>query len=322
MVEHSINAPFTRFASRLNSFRGSPPQRSPHEALLLLSTVPGITATELNYPQHFAGPHDETLISAAQDLNLAVTAINLRFDPPAFIAGSFTHPEPAVRDRAIELAHQAVEIATRHQIGHVILWLGPDGYDYPFQADYARLWAWAVDGARSVAARNPDLLVSIEPKPFDPRRQSLVRTSADALLLARDTGTTNVGITVDVCHALMAGENPAVAASLALREDRLFGLHLNDGYGPADDGLMAGSVHPVLLLELLWVLKSSRWAGTIYFDTFPGELDPVAECAANIATVKRMVAALDRVNIDEIRAIQARQDGPGAVALAQRLLLS
>jgi xylose isomerase len=322
MVEHDAGAPFSRFASRLNSFRGSPPVRSPLEALRLMSTVPGITATELNYPQHFAGAGDDALISAARELNLAVTALNLRYDPPTFAAGSLTHPDPKVRARAIDLAHQAVEIAAGHGIGHVILWLGPDGYDYPFQADYRQLWDWAVEGVRSVAGRRPTVRVSIEPKPSDPRRTSLVRMASDALLLARDSNAMNAGITIDVCHALMAGETPAMAAQLALRENRLFGLHLNDGYGTADDGLVAGSAHPLLLLELLRVLKSAGWTGTLYFDTFPGLMDPVAETAANIAMVQRMVAALGRLDPNHVEAVQAAQDGQAAVDLAARLIFS
>ncbi len=67
----------------------------------------------------------------------------------------------------------------------------------------------------------------------------------------------------------------------------MLGLHLNDGYGKRDDGLMVGSVHTIQTIELLRQLRRDGFAGTIYFDTFPdgGNLDPVAECAANIATI-------------------------------------
>jgi len=51
----------------------------------------------LNYPQHFSGPDDRTLITAAQSMGLAVTALNLRFDPPQFSSGSLTSPNPATR---------------------------------------------------------------------------------------------------------------------------------------------------------------------------------------------------------------------------------
>jgi xylose isomerase len=321
MSEHPPKATFAQFASRLNSFRGGTPPRSVLDALRLLASVPGITATELNYPQHFAGPQDLTLLTAAATLNLNVTALNLRYDPPHYVRGSLTNPDPSIRAKAIDLAMQAVEIAGQHDIGHVILWLGPDGYDYPFQSDYGQLWQWAVDGVQAVSNHDSQVRVSIEPKPSDPRRQSLVRTLSDGLLLASDCGAPNVGVTLDLCHALMTGETPAMAAALALRQNRLFGLHLNDGYGPADDGLAVGSVHMAQTLELLSVLKAAAWAGTIYFDTFPGHADPVIECAANIETVRWLEEALDRIDPELIREIQAGQDGLRAAELTRQALM-
>jgi hypothetical protein len=41
---------------------------------------------------------------------------------------------------------------------------------------------------------------------------------------------------------------------LAARSSRILGVHLNDGYGKRDDGLIAGSVHPVQTVELFVAL--------------------------------------------------------------------
>ena len=121
-------------------------------------------------------------------------------------------------------------------------------------------------------------------------------------------GLANFGVTLDVCHSLMAGETPAAAATLALREGRLFGVHLNDGYGAADDGLMVGSVRPWELLDLLLALRRGDYAGTLYFDTFPVREDPVREGAANIAAVRRWEAVLDRIDAAELEEAQAAHD--------------
>ncbi|MGI9252804.1 MAG: hypothetical protein ACR2J8_03590, partial [Thermomicrobiales bacterium] len=88
----------------------------------------------------------------------------------------------------------------------------------------------------------------------------------------------------------------------------LFGVHLNDGYGVADDGLMVGSVRPVQTLELLLALREGSYAGTIYFDTFPIREDPVAECAANIAAVNRLEAAIDRLPLRDLAAARSAHD--------------
>ena len=53
----------------------------------------------------------------------------------------------------------------------------------------------------------------------------------------------NLGVTLDFAHVLYADEQPAFAAALIARHSRLLGVHLNDGYGKRDDGLMVGAVH-------------------------------------------------------------------------------
>lgn len=307
-----------RFATRLNSFRAkSGGTQSAEQAVRAVAQVPGVSAVELNYPQHFAGDGNRSVLAAAADVGLSVTALNLRWDGPDFVHGAFTHPKPENRTKAIRTAFEAVALAAQNNIGHVILWMGPDGYDYPFQADYRAMWDMEIDGFRQVAKHNPEVRVSVEYKPNDPRRTSLIRSMSDSLLAVNEVGLQNFGVTLDFCHALMAGEQPAAAAALALRAGKLFGVHLNDGNGPADDGLMVGSVHPWHTLELLAELRNGGFLGTIYFDTFPDRVDPARECAANVKTVQRMLRLLDRVPLKELRQAQAGQDAVTALQIMQ-----
>ncbi|MEZ5924459.1 MAG: TIM barrel protein [Hyphomicrobiaceae bacterium] len=310
-----------RFATRLNSFRtGRMAGTSVADAIRQVAKVEGIGAVELNYPQHFGGGTAE-VVDLAKAAGLAVTALNLRYDGPDYALGAFTHPEASRREAAIELTLGAVDTARRHGIDHVILWMGPDGFDQPFQADYRQLWDWEIDGFRRVARHDPSIRVSVEAKPSDPRRVSIIRSVSDSLLAARVVGLANFGVTLDWCHVLMAGEHPAAAAALALKEGRLFGVHLNDGYGPADDGLPAGTLHLLPLLELLSVLRRGGFAGTIYFDTFPDRSDPAAECAANVRMVKRLQRVLDRIPEDKLQTLQAAQDAIGAMRVVNDALL-
>ncbi len=306
-----------RLATRLNSFRLKGGQKiSTAEALRAVAKVEGIDAVELNFPQHFLGETDD-LLTLAGDLGLAVTALNLRYDGPDYQLGAFTHPTPANRDKAIHISMEAAEVAAKRGIDHVILWMGPDGYDYPFQADYAALWEMEIDGFRRVANVAPQTRVSVEYKPSDPRRFSLIRNMGEALAAVRDVDAKNFGVTLDYCHLLMAGENPAFAASLAVAKGKLFGVHINDGYGPADDGLMVGTVSLWQTLELLWQIKQGGFAGTIYFDTFPDRLDPARECAANVAMMRRLERILDRIPVAELKQAQAAQDAVTASRIFQ-----
>ena len=299
-----------RIASRLNAFRAAGVGVA--EAVRRMAAVPGVSALELNYPQHLADFRDGELAALLTETGLPLTALNLRFEGPRFRDGAFTAPNAATRAEAIDIVCDAVDLAAMHGASHVVLWMADDGWDYPFQVDYPSLWEREVEGFRTVAARNPYIRVSVEYKPFEPRRVSLIRSMGDALLAARDIALPNFGVTLDVCHAYMAGEHPPAAAATALREGKLFGVHLNDGYGRADDGLMFGSVHQRDALELLWVLRHGGYAGTLYFDTFPVREDPSAELAANIATLERLLAAVDRI---DPRRLSLAQDAHDAVAI-------
>ena len=118
----------------------------------------------------------------------------------------------------------------------------------------------------------PGVRVALEWKPSDPAsRFSVVPTTGAALLLAAEVGRPNLGVCLDVGHALLAGENPAQSAALAGHAGRLFALHLGDAHTRlgAEDGLAFGSVGGTGALELVRWLQRTKYTGAVYFDTFP-----------------------------------------------------
>ncbi|MCA9879511.1 MAG: TIM barrel protein, partial [Thermomicrobiales bacterium] len=150
-----------RFATRLNSFRDHGVTGAP-DLLRAVARVPGLTAMEMNYPQHWLGTTEDAVVQALAETGLTLTALSLRFEGADFTDGAFTSPRAETRERAIRLAQDAVELAARLGVPHVNLWMAYDGFDYPFQADYERLWTDEVDGFRRVAAHDPAIRVSVE----------------------------------------------------------------------------------------------------------------------------------------------------------------
>ena len=219
---------------------------------------------------------------------------------------------------SIDLTKRGIDALAEAGGNLMTLWLGQDGFDYSFQCDYAELWDLEVAAIREVAEHNPLVDISIEYKPNEPRAFSLLADVGTTLLAIGEAGAPNLGVTLDFAHVLYAGEQPAFAATLVTRRSRLLGVHLNDGYGGRDDGLMAGAVHPVQTIELLREVRRSGYVGAIYFDTFPDAtgLDPVAECEANIAAVEAMLVTVDRLDRDNrLGAALHRQDPIGGQAV-------
>ncbi len=322
-----------RFATRLNSFKGRPelcwgsPDYRPTVAELIAraGTVQGLHELELNFPDHLEGSRPEEVADLVQTHGLQINGLAMRYyKDPAYKLGAFTHPDATVRRRAVDLTRQAVD-ALRAMGGKLLtIWLGQDGWDCPFQADYSTLWQWEVEAIREVADHAaPDVMVSIEYKPNEPRAYSVLGSVGTTLLALRDVDRLNTGVTFDFAHALYGGEHPAFVAALIQRDSRLLGLHLNDGYARRDDGLMVGSVHLNQTLEVLWSLQRSGYRGVIYFDTFPDLMsqDPVRECENNIAItralLKRAARLATRAELEE--AIR-QQDAVSSQRVVQQVL--
>ncbi|RWO29821.1 MAG: hypothetical protein EOS10_20820 [Mesorhizobium sp.] len=322
----------SRFATRLNSFASRPqaewPDLAGKPSMLQMAAraakVAGLTDLDLNFPDHV----DEKPVEMARklgDLGLSINGFAMRYySNPAFKLGAFTNPDPAVRREAIDLTKAGIDAAREAGANLMTLWLGQDGFDYAFQADYATLWQHEIDGIREVAGHDPDCLISLEYKPNEPRSYSLMPDAATTLLAIREIGLPNLGVTLDFAHVLYADEQPAFAAALVARHSKLLGVHLNDGYAKRDDGLMVGAVHTLQTIELLRQIRRDGYAGAIYFDTFPDMtgLDPVHECEVNIATVKRMLRVVDRLEKDNrLSTAIDRQDAVASQAIIQEAML-
>jgi xylose isomerase len=251
--------------------------------------IEGLGALSLNYPEHFEAVSPREVQSFLADADLTVDSLNIRFPEDPFGTGGFTNPSGEVREAAIDLTRRAVEVCAELGGDHVIVWPAFDGFDYPFQDSYRRMFEDTVAGFAAVAGHDPQTRVGIEYKPWEPRKQSMLANMGEALLVVAQVDAPNLGVVLDYCHAQMANEHPPKAAALALTHDRLFGVHLNDGYGRQDDGLMVGTSSLVTTVELLTVLLEGGYAGTIYFDTFPVLEDPVRECEWNIRITERLL---------------------------------
>jgi len=283
------------------------------------STVKGLTHLDLNYPQHIT-TDIRSLRQRIEDVGLAVNGMQMRWDAPEFKIGAFTNPNPEIRRKAIELTKRGIDAGREFGSNLMTLWMGQDGFDYCFQADYKKIWEDAVSAVREVAEYAPDVDVSIEYKPNEPRAYSIFPNVTTCLIAVEEAGCPNLGITLDFAHVLYANEIPAYAAAMVSRRSRLLGLDCNDGWGKRDDGLMVASVNPKATLEFLWQMQRDGYQGAYYFDTFPDAsgLDPVREAEANIATVKRLLKLCEKLDDNQaLRAAIGEQD-----AVASQLIIN
>jgi xylose isomerase len=283
------------------------------QAIDLVSKVDGITSVDLNFPEHFEQYTVSEVSTKLQDAGLEVNGLALRFRKH-FINGELGNSNIEIAEDALTLCYQAVD-ACRDLNGKVItLWLGYDGFDYPFQMDYPKAWSQVKEYIRKVADYAPDLQISIEYKPYQERSYAFIDSIGLTMLMVNEIDRENVGVTVDYCHMLMKRENPAYGLSIATERNKLFGVHINDGYGQHDDGLMVGTVSFMQTLEFMYYLKKGNYESAIYFDTFPVREEPLAEIQQNvemILEINRMIDSMGMSHIENVisknSAIEARK---------------
>ena len=309
-----------RYAARLNAFKiGLPGRPTAADMIARAGQVAGIDAADLNYPDHFDAHTPAQMSEVLSGAGLALNGLAMRYyTDPGFRLGAFTHPEARVRRAAIDITRRGLDALAEMGGQIMTLWLGQDGVDYSFQGDYAAMWDATVEALAEVADHNPALDIAVEYKPNEPRAFALLPDLGMNLLALAEVNRPNTGITLDFAHVLYAGEIPAQVASVVARKSRLLGVHLNDGYGKRDDGLMVGSVHPMQTVELFLELDRIGYDGVIYFDTFPdhGGLDPAAEATANVHMADRLRTVAARLaNSPDLTLAIARQDATASLRI-------
>ncbi len=217
--------------------------------------------------------------------------------------GTFSAADPRVRSEAVRVARETIDFTEAVGAGIVNLWLGQDGFDYPFQADYTEQWENMVRGVRECADYKPGIRLALEFKPREPRNRSLIDSASTALLMTREVDRPNVGVTIDNGHVLQVGANMAQAVELCGRAGKLFNLHLNDNYAAWDDDMIAGSVHLSEYLELVYVLRKIGYAGWCSIDIFPFREDAFRATEESVAYLAAYDRWVDKVGMERIRSL-------------------
>lgn len=306
-----------RYSARVNSFIGT--GRSVEGALRLIAGSGAVECVDLNYPEHFPGLDVGRMRDVLGQAGLELNSVAMRFRAD-YLRGEYTNVDPAVRRSALDLTKAGIDAAASLGCDLVTIWLGFDGFDYPFQKDYARAVDLTVEAFQELADHHPDMRLSIEYKPYEERVHALNSSLGMTLYLLERIDRLNVGATLDFCHMLMEGDMPSMGASLLLDRGKLWGVHLNDGDGRVDDGLMVGSVHPWETAEFLFHLLKGGYSSAVYFDTFPRREDPAEEIRANRSMVELLTAKLRRVGLEEISRVVGQEDGIAVQRLMRDLL--
>jgi len=270
--------------------------------------VDGIDGVELHWDADFQGISFDEMRDMLKEQDLVCSNMNVStFSYAKWKHGALTNRDPGLRKEALELAIGAVTAAREMGCG-LGLWLGVDGYDYPFQVDYRRHWELIIEGIRTIAQVDPTVDIGIEYKLKEPRNHLVVGTVGKALYICQEVGLSNVGVALDFGHALMSRENPADSVALLARSGKLFNIHFNDAYREWDDDMIPGTVNLWETIEYLYYLKLTEYRRWIGLDIFPYRENQVEACQMAVDNIKAMMRLAEEIDREALDRAQETMD--------------
>lgn len=305
------------YRDRFHQFQ---PNRTFAERLDIAKTVPRTHGIEPVYPQDLGT--DGSGVKLIMESGLSVSAVNVNIKTePQFRDGSFTHRDAGIRRETIKYIKTAMDLAA--ELGTDMITVCPliDGWDYAFQVDHQKQWAWAIEAFSAATAHRSDIKISIEYKPYETRNHVIMPSMGKTLHFCDRVGAKNLGVTMDVGHALIAGECPAAEMAMANDAERLFYVHFNDNDRGADWDMLPASVHLWQTLETLHYMRRIGYDGWVAYDVFTRTEDNVAAIGSTFEIMEDLEKLLDKIGTEKLEnIISAGVPGDGYRDLIKALL--
>ena len=296
-LKHSIMVGMmSRIADRFHEYQ---PSSDLPRRLEMCRQIEGIDGIEIVYPQDFHNMKET--IQMVKDSGMPVSALNLNVKgEKKWQKGSFTNADPTLRAEAVSYLKTALDLAA--DLGTDMVTCCPliDGHNYAFETDYLKQWCWLEESIAEASKHRSDVRVSLEYKLNESRNFNILSDMGRTLFLCERVGQPNVGVTMDVGHALIAKETPAEALSLAALTNRLFYVHFNDNAREWDWDMLPGSVNLWDLIEVVFYLKRLDWNGWLSYDVAMREGTIAEGMSASISIVKTAEAFVEKVGVAKL----------------------
>lgn len=286
--------------------------------------IPGVSGIDIAFPFSMLGLPEDVHKVGGIIHSYGLKVANLMVDTyigAEWKFGTFTAVDPKIRAKGIQMHKQLMELAEALDAGVAGIWLAHDGFDYVLQVDYQQHWDMLVEAFREVTAHRPNVKAAIEYKMKDPRHFCHISNMGTTLMLIEEVGAPNLGVLQDVGHTLMARENMAEAAVLAMRKGRLFHMHWNENYRSEDIDLITGSVHIWETIECLYWLDRMGYDGWYGFDVISKREEPVRHITESVKAFRQMMAIARSLDKELLTKAQREQDAVAALEHLRKMAL-
>ncbi|MGM0366879.1 MAG: sugar phosphate isomerase/epimerase family protein, partial [Actinomycetota bacterium] len=196
-----------------------------------ISEIKDVGGIELHYPTEINEENIEAVRKVLDETGLKI----VQFCPhlwvkPEWKYGAFSNPDKKIRKESIKFAKHAVDIGKEFLPEVMVYWPAQDGYDYFFQTDYGKAIGYMVEALSELCDYAPDQKFAIEYKAFEPRTHIFLGRVGEVMTIINEIGKPNLGVNIDIGHALIVKENISESLALINRYGKLFHTHWNDNH--------------------------------------------------------------------------------------------
>ena len=216
-----------------------------------------------------------------------VTPTNMNtnlFTHPKWKLGGVTNANKRIREDAIQICMQGIEIAKEVGCASYSLWPGSDGWDYNFEVNYGKLLDRFIDACIKVnkKAKEAGLVFGIEAKLHEPREGNMViSTTHKAALVARYVNEKcngeNMGVCIDYGHEQMYANEPAENLYTLKRFGvPIVNFHINNAKCHSnDEDRITGTGDNWRMADFCYAAIDTNYSGWFGEDQFTYRIEPV-----------------------------------------------
>jgi len=250
----------------------------------MIKQIEGADGVEIVSPYEVMDAPTTKKLAAERGIKFAAVNANVKAEPE-FRDGGLTSPSKDVRKKAVGFIKTAKDFAEAIGANKVTCCPLSDGYEFAFQADYKR-----------------NIPLFIEFKPSETRGTCYLDNAAKTLLLIRDIGIKELGVTLDFGHSVYGGNNPAEELVLLAESGQPYYIHINDNNGKWDWDYFCGSKHLLEYAEFLYYLKKYGYNDYLTSDTSPTRFNIIETFAINARITNKLWQLLDEADKNGLKA--------------------
>lgn len=265
--------------------------------LEIFSRIDGLDGLVIFYPTVPLPSDPDKILKLLSNYNLKASVIEPEiWSDRKWRDGAFSTSDKKIREEAIKIMKEGMDLAKALEADSVLLWPAHDGFDYPFQTDYKDSWKYMVETVNQICSYDSSIKVALEAKSKDPRQKQYLSSTGKALAFINDVGCENLGCALDVGHALMAGESLAESLTLIDSHRKIFQIHLNDNYKDADPDMVLGTVNFWEILEFFYYLNKTDYKSWSTLDIISARDDRVKTLELAVKMTKLFKNLADKLS--------------------------